>query len=70
VLTITASEFRAQLANRQAARDRLAQLLREAATPPPRKRRPTRPTRSSQERRLTDKRRRGEVKRGRRHTGD
>jgi ribosome-associated protein len=70
VLTITASEFRAQLANRQAARERLARLLREAAAPPPRKRRPTRPTRSSQERRLADKRRRGEVKRGRRLSGE
>ena len=66
VVTVTASEYRAQLANRQAARERLAQLLREAAAPPPRKRRPTRPTRSSQERRLADKRRRSELKRARR----
>jgi ribosome-associated protein len=65
VVTITASEFRSQLANRQAARERLAVLLREAAAPPPRKRRPTRPTRGSQERRLAQKRRRSETKRGR-----
>ena len=65
VVTVAASEFRAQLANRQAARERLAQLLREAAAPPPRKRRPTRPTRGSKERRLAQKKRRGDTKRGR-----
>ena len=65
VVTVAASEFRSQLANRQAARERLAQLLREAAAPPPRKRRPTRPTRGSQERRLAQKKRRGHTKRGR-----
>jgi ribosome-associated protein len=65
VLTVAASEFRSQLANRQAARERLAQLLREAAAPPPPRRRPTRPTLGSKERRLAQKRRRGETKRGR-----
>jgi ribosome-associated protein len=65
VVTVTASEFRSQLANRQAARERLAQLLREAAAPPPPRRRPTRPTLGSKERRLADKKRRGETKRGR-----
>jgi len=65
VLTVTASEHRAQLDNRRAARDRLAELLRRAAAAPPRKRRPTRPTRGSKERRLAEKKRRGETKRGR-----
>jgi ribosome-associated protein len=65
VVTVAASEFRSQLANRQAARERLAQLLREAAAPPPPRRRPTRPTLGSKERRLTEKKRRGETKRGR-----
>ena len=65
VLTIAASEHRTQLANRRAARERLAQLLREAAAPPAPSRRPTRPTRGSKERRLTEKKRRGETKRGR-----
>ena len=65
VVTIAASEYRAQRANRQAARDRLARLLREAAAPPPPTRRPTRPSRASKERRLAEKRRRGDVKRGR-----
>ena len=63
VVTIAASENRAQLANRQAARERLAQLLREAAAPPPRQRRATRPTRGSKERRLRAKKQRGETKR-------
>src|SRR5688500_17378428 len=66
VVTVAASEYRAQLANRQAARDRLASLLRSAAEPPPPARRPTRPSRGAKERRLTDKKRRSETKRGRR----
>ncbi|WP_206515938.1 alternative ribosome rescue aminoacyl-tRNA hydrolase ArfB [Nocardioides pantholopis] len=65
VLTVAASEHRTQLANRRAARERLAQLLREAAAPPPAARRPTRPTRGSKERRLSAKKRRGDTKRGR-----
>lgn len=65
VLTIAASEHRTQLANRKAARERLAQLLREAAAPPAPKRRPTRPTRGSKERRLASKRQRSDIKRGR-----
>ncbi|WP_020669427.1 alternative ribosome rescue aminoacyl-tRNA hydrolase ArfB [Amycolatopsis nigrescens] len=65
VLTIAASEHRAQLANREAARVRLVRVLREAAAPPPPKRRATKPTRGSKERRLAAKKRRGDVKRGR-----
>ena len=65
VLTVTASEHRTQLDNRRAARERLAEVLREAAAPPPPKRRADRPTRGSKERRLTEKKRRGETKRGR-----
>jgi ribosome-associated protein len=65
VITIAASEHRAQLANRRAARERLAALLAEAAAPPPRPRRATRPSRGATERRLAEKRRRGETKRGR-----
>jgi ribosome-associated protein len=65
VLTVSASEHRTQLDNRRAARDRLVDVLREAAAPPPAKRRATRPTRGSKERRLSEKKRRGETKRGR-----
>jgi ribosome-associated protein len=70
VLTVVASEHRAQLANRNAARDRLAALLRTAAEPPPPKRRPTKPTRGAKERRLAEKRRRSQTKRGRRAADD
>jgi ribosome-associated protein len=66
VLTVVASEQRSQLQNRLAARERLTDALRRAAAPPPRARRPTRPSRGSRERRLADKRRRSEVKRTRR----
>lgn len=65
VLTIVAAEHRSQLANRAAARERLAQVLAAAAAPPPPPRRPTRPSRTARERRLAAKRRRGEIKRGR-----
>ncbi|GAB3153857.1 alternative ribosome rescue aminoacyl-tRNA hydrolase ArfB [Micromonospora sonneratiae] len=69
-LTVTASEHRAQLANREAARDRLAALLREAVAPPPPPRRPTRPSKAAKERRIAEKKRRGETKRLRRADGD
>ncbi len=70
VLTIVASEHRAQLANRSAARERLVDVLRAAAAPPPPARRPTKPSRSSRERRLADKRRRSRLKRDRRGDHD
>jgi ribosome-associated protein len=70
VLTITASEQRNQLANRRAARLRLAALLRSAIAPPPPARRRTRPSKGSVERRLAAKRRRGDTKRGRRANPD
>lgn len=61
-ISVVASEYRSQLRNRDAARARLAELLERAFAPPAPKRRPTRPTRGSQERRLAGKKRRGEVK--------
>lgn len=70
VLTIVASEHRAQRANREAARERLAAVLRSAAAPPPAKRRSTKPTRGSKERRLASKKRRGDIKRNRRNPPD
>lgn len=66
VLTVTASEHRSQLRNRQAAAVRLARLLADAIAPPARPRRPTRPSRGAVERRLAGKRRRSETKRDRR----
>jgi ribosome-associated protein len=65
VLTVVASEHRQQLRNRQAARERLAAVLRAALAPPPAARRRTKPTRGSQERRIAAKKRRGELKRRR-----
>ena len=64
-LVVAASEYRSQLRNRAAARERLANLLRDALAPPPPARRPTRPTRGSQRRRLDAKKRRGSLKSGR-----
>lgn len=66
VVTVAASEHRAQLANRRAARERLAALLTEAAAPPPRRRRPTKPSRAANQRRLDAKKRRSETKQSRR----
>jgi ribosome-associated protein len=59
---VVASEHRSQHRNRVAARERLAVRLREALAPPPPSRRPTKPTRGSQRRRLEAKRQRGETK--------
>jgi ribosome-associated protein len=70
VVTVTASEHRAQLANRRAARERLTELLAAAAAAPPRKRRPTKPSRAAKQRRLDEKKRRSETKRGRRTSWD
>ncbi|HEX4472565.1 MAG TPA: alternative ribosome rescue aminoacyl-tRNA hydrolase ArfB [Nocardioides sp.] len=65
VVTVAASEHRAQRANRRAARERMAELLTAAAAPPPRKRRPTKPSRAANQRRLDTKKRRGRTKQGR-----
>ena len=63
VLTVAASEQRYQLRNREAARERLAALLRAAVAPPAPARRTTKPTRGSQERRIQAKKQRGQTKR-------
>lgn len=70
VLTVVASEHRSQLRNRDAARARLAGLLRDALAPDAPPRRATRPSRAARERRLADKRRRTRTKRLRRPTED
>ena len=61
VIVITAQSHRTQERNRQDARDRLIQLIRQAAVAP-RKRRPTKPTKASREKRLESKKRRGSIK--------
>lgn len=70
VLTVSASEQRSQWQNRQAAQERLRDLLVAATAPPPRRRVATRPSRRAVERRITAKKRRGEVKRLRRGSDD
>ncbi|MBS44815.1 MAG: aminoacyl-tRNA hydrolase [Nocardioides sp.] len=69
-LVVTASEHRSQHRNRVAARERLAARLREALAPPPPVRRPTRPSRSSQRRRVEAKKQRGRTKALRGRVGD
>ncbi|MBE7635876.1 aminoacyl-tRNA hydrolase [Sneathiella sp. P13V-1] len=64
VLIINASEYRTQDRNRKAAQDRLITLIQQA-TIVPKKRRPTKPTFASKQKRLKQKSERSEVKKGR-----
>lgn len=65
-LVLHASRHREQARNLDDARERLAELLERALAPPPPPRKKTRPSRGARERRLKEKKRRGEVKRERR----
>lgn len=67
-VTAVAQDARGQARNRELALQRLAAKI-EAALRVPRRRRPTRPTKGSRMRRLEQKRRAGERKRGRRRPG-
>jgi len=69
VLLIDSRVHRSQLDNRAAARERLIELLKKAAVRPT-KRRATRPSITSRERRIDTKKRRGEIKSQRRRRGD
>ena len=60
-LILEAKDHRSQALNREAARKRLADMIRSVAEPP-RKRIKTKPTRSSVRRRLNEKKQRGAVK--------
>ncbi len=64
VIVIDARRYRTQERNRQDAIDRLVKLIKKAAARPKR-RRATKPTRASRERRLTTKKQRGRLKRDR-----
>jgi ribosome-associated protein len=64
-VTVTATERRSQAQNRGAALERMRERL-VALTHVPKKRRPTRPTRGSKERRLKEKKARGAKKADRR----
>ncbi|MEO8889656.1 MAG: alternative ribosome rescue aminoacyl-tRNA hydrolase ArfB [Jatrophihabitantaceae bacterium] len=61
-IVLFASEHRSQLQNRTAVRARLAMLLTDALAPPPPARRATRPSRAAKQRRLDEKKRRGQIK--------
>ena len=64
-IRVVVDDERSQLRNRALAEQRLVARLREALhVDPPR--RPTKPTRSSQERRVSSKQRRGQLKQSRR----
>jgi ribosome-associated protein len=65
VVTAVSQDARGQARNRELALRRLAEKI-AAGLATPRRRRPTRPTRASRERRLEEKRRSGERKRTRR----
>jgi ribosome-associated protein len=69
-VVVVASERRSQLRNREAARERLAELVGRALEPPPPPRRATRPSRGATERRIAAKKRRSATKRTRRATDD
>jgi ribosome-associated protein len=69
VLRAVAQDERSQWRNRELATERLVAILREALRVG-RKRVPTKPSAQARERRLADKRRRGEVKRLRRPPAD
>jgi len=61
-ITITASRYKSQHRNREDAKFRLESLLAQALIPP-RPRRATKPSRGARQRRLNDKKQRGETKR-------
>ena len=64
-IVLTAERFRTQSRNRADALARLVELVRKAAQPV-KLRRATKPTRASRERRIEEKKRRGDLKRARR----
>ena len=69
VLLIDSREYRLQSQNREAARERLASLIRQALVKP-RTRRPTRPKAAAREKRLAVKKIRSRVKAARGRGGD
>lgn len=69
VVVITAGRFRTREQNREDARARLIRLLRQAASPPT-KRRPTQPSLGAKQRRLDAKKRHAHRKRSRHKVPD
>lgn len=68
VITVHAERERSQHLNRLAALDRMAAVLRQATAPPPRSRRPTKPSARATQRRIDAKKKRGQIKQLRRDT--
>ena len=64
-ICIAVQDKRSQYQNRQLALSRLSSLLRKLLKPPPKKRRETKPTGSSQRKRVHSKKKRGELKKSR-----
>ena len=64
-LRVAVSEHRSQYQNRQLALQRLGDLLREALKPPPKLRKPTKPTRGAVKRRVEAKKQRSQIKQDR-----
>lgn len=67
-IVITSQQYRDQPKNIEDCLEKLRLMIVEVLVPP-KKRRPTKPTKGSQRRRLNDKKQRSETKAGRRPTG-
>ena len=61
-ITVQAAEQRSQLRNRESAAEKLAEAVRRALAPPPKKRKATKPTRGSQKRHRVAKTSRSGIK--------
>ena len=70
VVRVTAEDGRTQGENRQRAIERLRRILTKALAPPPKARRPTKPSRTAVEHRISAKKRRAKTKRLRRDVPD
>ena len=64
-LRVAVSEHRSQHQNRELAMQRLGDLLREGLKPPPKLRKPTKPTRGAVKRRVEAKKQKSQVKQAR-----
>ena len=69
VVVIKATEYRSQEKNKEEALRRLQELIKSVTVLPPR-RKPTKPTRNSQKRRLDSKSQRGQIKSMRKEIAD
>ena len=64
-LRVAVSEHRSQYQNRELAMQRLGDLLREGLKPPPKLRKPTKPTRGAVKRRVDAKKQKSQIKQAR-----